>query len=99
MKVRDVILNWPAKRWAPDEKSEPQTTPAEPKELRLRWFSTPDREGWFRMTATDREQREWSAYCRIDDLAKWPLLETTLSAQLHALLEDIDGLELHSGAS
>lgn len=99
MKVRDVILNWPAKRWIPDETNQPQMLPAEPRELRLQWFSTPDREGWFRMTATDREERDWSAYCRIGDLAKWPVLEMTLSAQLHASLAELDGLELHSGSS
>jgi hypothetical protein len=94
MKVRDVITNWPAKRWAADDDRGAALLHAEPNELRLRWFSTPDSEGWFRMMATDWEQREWSTYCRVDDLSKWPVLEITLSAKLHASLEEIDGLEL-----
>jgi hypothetical protein len=94
MKVSEVITNWPIKRWAADDAPGAAFPSTESANLRLCWFSTPDNEGWFRMIATDSEQRDWSTFCRVDDLAKWPALEITLSAKLRTSLEEIAGLEI-----
>ena len=69
----------------------------EPDQLRLLWFSSPDNEGWFRVTATDAEQRDWSTFCRVENASQWPLLEVTLSAKLRASLAEIGAIDLNAG--
>jgi hypothetical protein len=68
--------------------------PGEPDQLRLLWFSSPDTQGWFRVTATDAEQRDWSTFCRVENASQWPLLEITLSAKLRASLAEIGAIDL-----
>lgn len=94
MIVSDVIANWPVKRWARDDAPEAAYPPTDSEELRLRWFGSPDDEGWFRIIATDAEQHDWSTFCRIKDLATWPMLELALDAKLHASLAEIGVAEL-----
>jgi hypothetical protein len=94
MIVSDVITNWPVKRWARDDAHEAAYPPTDSEELRLRWFGSPDDEGWFRMIATDAEQHDWSTFCRINDLAEWPTLELALGAKLRASLGEIGVVEL-----
>ena len=97
MKVRDVIAKWPLHRWVADDAQSRDLSPTQAAELRLLWFSTPDEEGWFRVAATDSERRDWSTFGRIADLAKWPILEITLSGKLRASLEEIGALDLERG--
>ena len=94
MKVSDLISNWSRKRWARDDGPQTIFAPVDPDDLRLRWFSTPDDEGWFRVIATDSKQRDWSTFCRIDELGRWPVLELTLSRKLQASLAEIGALDL-----
>ncbi len=93
MKVRDVIANWPLRKWTAEDASGGSLS-GEPDQLRLLWFSIPDREGWFRVTATDNAQRDWSTFCRVDNPSQWPILEITLSAKLRASLAEIGAIDL-----
>jgi hypothetical protein len=93
VKVRDVITDWPLRKWTADDPSG-GTLGGEPGHLRLLWFSAPDSEGWFRVTATDQAERGWSTFCRVEDPSDWRRLEITLSGQLRASLADIGGLDL-----
>lgn len=95
VKVRDIISNWPLRKWTADD-SAGGNLRDEPDQLRLLWFSSPDTEGWFRVTATDAEQRGWSTFCRVENAAQWPVLEITLSAKLRASLAEIGSLDLSS---
>jgi hypothetical protein len=94
MKVRDAITNWPVKRWAAEDARQVSLPLVDSSALKLRWFSTPDDEGWFRVVATDTEQNDWATFCRVHDVTIWPALESTLSAQLRANVEEIGALEI-----
>jgi hypothetical protein len=94
MKVRDAITNWPVKRWAAEDAQHASPRSVDSSLLKLRWFSTPDDEGWFRVVATDTEQQDWSTFCRVHDVTLWPALESTLSAKLRATVEEIGALEI-----
>lgn len=96
VKVKDVISNWPLRRWTADDAGGGNLH-GEPDQLRLLWFSSPDTEGWFRVTATDDEQRGWSTFCRVENASQWPLLEITLSAKLRASLAEIGAIDLAAG--
>jgi hypothetical protein len=98
VKVKDVISNWPLRKWTPDD-AEHGNLRESPEQLRLLWFSAPDTEGWFRVTATDDEQRGWSTFCRVENASQWPLLEITLSAKLRASLAEIGAIDLAAGPS
>ena len=97
MKVREVIRNWPLKRWARDDSPHGVFPPIEADDLRLHWFSTPDDAGWFRISATDSEHCHWSTFCRVDDLAAWPALERALSRKLRASFEEIGASDVDEG--
>jgi len=96
VKVRDIISNWPLQKWTADDAGSGSLRD-EPDQLRLLWFSSPDTEGWFRVTATDPQQRGWSTFCRIENASQWPLLEITLSAKLRASLAEIGAIDLAAG--
>jgi hypothetical protein len=98
MKVRDVVTNWPIKRWARDDAPQAAFPPTESEDLRLQWFGSPDDEGWFRIIATDSEQHDWSTFCRIEDSARWPALEIALGSRLRASLAEIGMVELEESA-
>jgi len=93
VKISDLISNWPLRRWTADN-AVGGSLGDEADQLRLLWFSSPDTEGWFRVTATDHEQRDWSTFCRVENASQWPLLELTLSAKLRASLAEIGAVDL-----
>jgi len=93
VKVSDVISNWPLRRWTADDATGGHLR-GEPDQLRLLWFSSPDTEGWFRVAATDAQQRGWSTFCRVENASQWPLLEITLSAKLRVSLAEIGAIDL-----
>ena len=93
MKVRDVIANWPLRRWTPDDASETALR-GEPEQVRLLWFSTPDTGGWFRVSAMDDAHGGWARFCRVENAAQWPALEITLSGKLRASLAEIGAIDL-----
>jgi hypothetical protein len=66
----------------------------EPGDLRLQWFTFPDAQGWFRLTATDASERGWSTFFRLGDNAVWPALEIKLTDKLRASLREIGNLEI-----
>ncbi|HET8698015.1 MAG TPA: hypothetical protein VFO94_11040 [Gammaproteobacteria bacterium] len=92
MKVRDAIANWKAARWA--DLSDPSLHAVDLNELRLQWFSMPDEDGWFRLTAVDAHRHAWSAFCRIDDVDRWPRLLDVLSHSLHSPIAEIGARDL-----
>jgi hypothetical protein len=93
VKVRDVIADWPLRKWTADEPSA-GSLGSEPGELRLLWFSAPDPQGWFRVSATDEAARGWSTFCRVENPSQWPVLEITLSGRLRASLAEIGAADL-----
>ncbi|HET8697809.1 MAG TPA: hypothetical protein VFO94_10005 [Gammaproteobacteria bacterium] len=97
MRVKDAISNWPCK-WTADD-ADNAARRERPEHLRLLWFSALDTEGWFRVTAIDAEQRGWSTFCRVEDPARWPLLEITLNAKLRASLAEIGAVDLDARPS
>ena len=98
MKVKDAISNWPLSKWTADD-GEHGDLREGPEQLRLLWFSALDTEGWFRVTATDTDQRGWSTFCRVENPSQWPRLEVALSAKLRASLAEIGALDLAAGPS
>ena len=96
MKVRDVLGGWPPTKWAADDGANGGPT-GDAGKLRLLWFSTPDEDGWFSLTATDAEGASWSAYCRAPGHAVWRALERTLGASLKQPLQQVGDLDLESG--
>lgn len=94
MKVRE-ILQWPPGKWAADVGTNGGPT-GDPGTLRLLWFSTPDEDGWFSLTATDSQGVSWSTYCRAPNQTVWRALERTLGAALKKPLDLVGDLELDS---
>lgn len=94
MKVREVLEDWPPRKWAPDEAG--GALMSEPGKLRLLWFSVPDADGWFRLTATDVRGASWSTYCRVPAHIVWNALENALTASLKQSLERAGDVELAS---
>ena len=94
MKVREV-LEWPPGKWALDDRTSGAPTD-DPGALRLLWFSTPDEDGWFSLTATDSQGVSWSTYCRAPNHAVWRALERALSAALKKPLQLVGDLELNA---
>ena len=96
VKVRDVIADWPLRKWTADDPSAGDFG-SQPGELRLLWFSAPDPQGWFRVTATDEAERGWSTFCRVEHPSQWPLLEITLSGRLGPPSPRSVGIDLPHG--
>jgi hypothetical protein len=93
VKVREVLQDWPPGKWAADEGG--NGGPAgESGTLRLLWFSAPDEDGWFSLTATDSQGVSWSTYCRAPNDTVWRALERALGASLKEPLELVGDLEL-----
>jgi hypothetical protein len=97
VKVRDVLGNWPPATWTADDQT-CATLTSDSAELRLLWFSAPDDDGWFRLTATDQRGASWSTYCRAPSREVWPPLERALGQFLKAPLGAIGDANLESRA-
>jgi hypothetical protein len=96
VKVSDVLEGWSLRKWTSDDALD-RAFEGEPGDLRLQWFTFPDPQGWFRITATDANERGWSTFFRLDDAAVWPALEIKLTDKLRASLREIGGLEIDRG--
>jgi hypothetical protein len=97
VKIRDVFGDWPPETWAADDLATGNLTSA-PGELRLLWFSTPDADGWFRVTATDPRGASWTTYCRTPTENLWPTLERALGGALRKPLDLVGEVALESTA-
>ena len=87
VKVREVIGDGPPRKWAPDDASSGSLT-SDPSKLRLLWFSVPDQDGWFSLTATDARGASWSTYCRTPQAQNvWHALEQALGKSLKEPLD------------
>jgi len=97
VKVRDVFGDWPpgTGTWAADEPGNGALTSA-PGALRLLWFSAPDEDGWFRLTATDPHGASWSTYCRTPAQNIWRPLERALGELLREPLDRVGDGDLES---
>jgi hypothetical protein len=93
VKVRDVFGDWPPQAWAADD-SASGTLKSAPGELRLLWFTAPDADGWFLVTATDRGGASWSTYCRTPAAEVWPPLERALVQSLKQPLDLVGDIDL-----
>jgi hypothetical protein len=92
VKVREVLRDWPPLKWASDD---PGNAPLrDPGELRLMWFSVPDVDGWFRLTATDSQNASWWTYCRAPAEIAWQALEAALAASLKQPLARAGDVEI-----
>jgi len=94
MKVSDILEGWALRKWIPDDAGGHEAFEGEPGDLRLQWFTFPDEQGWFRVTATDAAQQGWSTFFRIEDSSIWPALEIKLTDKLRASLREIGNLDL-----
>ena len=92
VKVREALQDWPPGKWASDEAGSALTS--EPGKLRLLWFSVPDADGWFRLTATDSHGASWSTYCRAPTQIVWRALEDALAISLKQSLDRAGDVEL-----
>ena len=95
--VSELLEDWPPREWAADDDGS-RALASDPGRLRLLWFSTPDADGWFRLTATDSEGRSWSTYCRTPVHVVWRALENALAASLQQSLDLAGDVELDSAA-
>jgi hypothetical protein len=93
--VREVLEDWPPRKWAADDDGS-RALARDPGTLRLLWFSMPDADGWFRLTATDSEGTSWSTYCRTPAHIVWRALENALAASLEQSLDVAGDVELGS---
>lgn len=96
VKVREVLQNWPPRKWASDDAD--NALASDPGTLRLLWFSVPDADGWFRLTATDSHGASWSTYCRAPPHIAWRALENALAASLKHSLDRAGEVDLESVA-
>jgi hypothetical protein len=93
VKVRDVLGNWPPLKWTADDPGNAlRARPA----AGLLWFSVPDQDGWFSLTATDPQGASWSTYCRAPSHGVWRALERTLNHSLRVPLKRIGDVDLES---
>lgn len=95
VKISEVLEDWPPRKWASDDAGSRALT-SDPGELRLLWFSVPDADGWFRLTATDSQGASWSTYCRAPTRISWHVLEQALGASLKNPLDLAGDVELDS---
>ena len=93
MNVREALEGWPPSKWASDDSGSRALT-SDPGTLHLLWFSVPDPDGWFRLTATDSQGASWSTYCRAPAQITWQTLENALAASLKQPLELAGHVEL-----
>ena len=93
VKVREILQEWPPGKWTAEDGTNGGPS-GDPGELRLLWFSTPDEDGWFSLTATDSQGASWSTYCRTPNDTVWRALERTLGASLKEQLQLVGDLEL-----
>jgi hypothetical protein len=94
VKVREVIGDWPPHKWAPDDASSGSLT-SDAGKLRLLWFSVPDQDGWFSLTATDSKGASWSTYCRTPPAQNvWHALEQALRKSLKEPLDLVGEVDL-----
>src|SRR5688572_9711514 len=96
VKIREVLQDWPPRKWASDDAGSRALT-SDTGNLRLLWFSVPDEDGWFRLTATDSRGASWSTYCRTPTQIVWHALEEALRASLKERLELVGDVDLDSG--
>ena len=92
--VRELLEDWPPRKWAAEDDGSALTS--DPATLRILWFSMPDADGWFRLTATDSEGRSWSTYCRTPAHIVWHALENALAVSLQQSLDVAGDVELGS---
>jgi hypothetical protein len=92
VKIRDVLVDWPLDKWVADEPN-PASFAGDPGQLRLLWFTSPDADGWFSLTATDRDGRAWSTFYRIQPQDAWRWLESALTSNLGAPLNVIGAID------
>ena len=92
MKVREILRDWPPDKWTADDGNGRAPTDDAGK-LKLLWFSVPDADGWFSLTATDSSGASWSTYCRASD-GVWHDLERALHASLKRPLELVGNVEV-----
>jgi hypothetical protein len=92
VKVREVLEDWPPRKWASDDAG--NALASDPGTLRLLWFSVPDADGWFRLTAIDSHDASWSTYCRAPAQIVWQALEAALAAALQQPLDRAGDVEL-----
>jgi len=97
VKVREVLQDWPPSKWASDDAGGALTS--DPGKLLLLWFSVPDADGWFRLTATDSHGASWSTYCRVPAHIAWQALEDALATSLKQSVDRAGDVELASAAS
>jgi hypothetical protein len=95
VKVREVLQEWPPREWVPDDAGS-RALASHPGKLRVLWFSEPDADGWFRLTATDSQGASWSTYCRAPTQIMWHVLEKALAASLKEPLELAGDVEVDS---
>jgi hypothetical protein len=95
VKVRELLEDWPPRKWACDD-SGSRALKSDPGKLRLLWFSVPDADSWFRLTATDSQGASWSTYCRAPKQITWHALEQALAASLKEPLDLAGDVELDS---
>jgi hypothetical protein len=96
VKVSELLEDWPPRKWASDDAG--NALASEPGQLRLLWFSVPDADGWFRLTATDSHGASWSTYCRAPAHIVWRALENALAASLKQSLDRAGEVDLESVA-
>jgi hypothetical protein len=92
VKVRDALGEWPPRKWGADD-FQSSAISTDPGKLRLLWFSLPDGDGWFSLTATDAQGTSWSAYCRAP-ANLWRPIERALGGALRVPLELVGDIEL-----
>jgi hypothetical protein len=95
VKISEVLEDWPPRKWAADDDGSRALT-NDAGQLRLLWFSVPDADGWFRLTATDSQGTSWSTYCRAPPQITWHALEKALAASLKQSLDVAGDVELDS---
>jgi hypothetical protein len=93
VKVQEFLVDWPPDRWVADDPNA-GGSPENPGELRLLWFTSPDEDGWFSLTATDPEGRPWSTFYRTQSQDTWGSLENVLASNLGAPLSIIGTVDL-----
>jgi hypothetical protein len=94
VKIRDAFRDWPPRKWVA-EGDDSGAVPADPRELRLLWFSAPDEDGWFSLTATDADGTSWSTYCRTGETV-WSALERSMRKHLKEPLGVLGDVELEA---
>jgi hypothetical protein len=96
VKVRDVFKDWPPLKWAAEDPAH-GALESDAGDLRLLWFSAPDEDGWFSLSATDSQGVSWSTYYRTSATI-WRSLEHALKQSLREPLRGVGDVELGAKA-